>query len=71
MPLYTDDVAPFGNPTSDTLRTSITSNTRRVLIMLIHFDTDDVLQDEDRMVDILNRYLKIKNLNKINYEEKN
>ena len=71
LPLYTDDVAPFGNPTSDTLRTSITSNTRRVLIMLIHFDTDDVLQDEDRMVDILNRYLKIKNLNKINYEEKN
>ena len=24
LPLYTDDVAPFGNPTSDTLRTSIT-----------------------------------------------
>lgn len=58
-------------PTSDTLRTSITSHTRRVLIMLIHFDTSDVSQDEDRMIDILNRYLKIKNLNKINYEEKN
>lgn len=39
--------------------------------MLIHFDTSDVSQDEDRMIDILNRYLKIKNLNKINYEEKN
>ena len=48
-----------------------TSHTRRVLIMLIHFETSDVSQDEDRMIDILNRYLKIKNLNKINYEEKN
>lgn len=27
MPLYTDDISPFGSPTSDTLRTAITKET--------------------------------------------
>ena len=38
LPLYTDEIGPFGNPTSDTIRTAITNDTTNVLIMLIHFD---------------------------------
>lgn len=64
IPLYTDDVSPFGNPTSDTLRTAITSKTENVLIMLIHFDSN-IEEDEQKMLTILNKYLKINNINKI------
>lgn len=66
LPLYTDEIGPFGNPTSDTIRTAITNDTTNVLIMLIHFD-DNI---EDEMLLLLNKYLKITNLTKI-YEENN
>ena len=48
LPLYTDEIGPFGNPTSDTIRTAITNDTTNVLIMLIHFD--DNIEDEDEML---------------------
>ena len=68
LPLYTDEIGPFGNPTSDTIRTAITNDTTNILIMLIHFD--DNIEDEDEMLLLLNKYLKITNLTKI-YEENN
>ena len=52
LPLYTDEIGPFGNPTSDTIRTAITNDTTNVLIMLIHFD--DNIEDEDEMLLLLN-----------------
>ena len=54
LPLYTDEIGPFGNPTSDTIRTAITNDTTNVLIMLIHFD--DNIEDEDKMLFLLNKY---------------
>ena len=48
LPLYTDEIGPFGNPTSDTIRTAIPNDTTNVLIMLIHFD--DNIEDEDEML---------------------
>ena len=66
--ITTDEIGPFGNPTSDTIRTAITNDTTNVLIMLIHFD--DNIEDEDEMLLLLNKYLKITNLTKI-YEENN
>lgn len=65
IPLYTDDISPFGNPTSDTLRTAITSQTKNVCLMLINFNFDDVDEDEKELENILKKYLKIKNLTKI------
>ncbi|MGI6710472.1 MAG: B3/4 domain-containing protein [Bacilli bacterium] len=41
IPLYCDDVGPFGSPTSDTLRTAITSKTNKLLLMIICFDKCD------------------------------
>lgn len=67
LPLYTDEIGPFGNPTSDTIRTAISNDTTNVLIMLIHFD-DNNQKDEREMLMLLNKYLKITNLTKINEE---
>ena len=39
IPLYTDNLGPFGNPTSDTDRTKVTSSTQNILIMIICFLT--------------------------------
>lgn len=71
LPLYTDDLSGFGNPTSDTLRTSITKDTKSVFIMLIHFDDENIYEDEKEFENLLSKYLKINNLEKINYEEIN
>lgn len=64
IPLYCDDIAPFGNPTSDTMRTAITENTKHVLIMLINFNRD-YETDVFTMLNGLNTYLKIKNLHQV------
>lgn len=64
LPLYEDEISAFGNPTSDTSRTAITPNTKNILVMLIHFD-DEITQDEKQMEYILNTYLNIQNLTKI------
>ena len=34
IPVYVDDISPFGSPTSDTLRTSITSGTKNILLFV-------------------------------------
>lgn len=64
IPLYCDDISPFGNPTSDTMRSAISATTKNILIMLIHFD-DDTENDVSTMIDSLNNYLKITNLNQV------
>lgn len=64
LPLYEDAISPFGNPTSDTLRTAITPHTKHILVMLIHFD-DEMTEDEKQMEYILNTYLNIQDLTKI------
>ena len=65
IPLYTDDLGGFGNPTSDTLRTAITSDTKNVLVMLINFSNLNIKEDEEKLINIINRYLKITNFSKI------
>lgn len=66
IPLYTDELGPFGNPTSDTLRTAITNSTKNVLIMLIHFDEESITNDELITEEAINKYLKISEFKKIN-----
>lgn len=38
IPVYVDDNSPFGSTTSDTLRTSITNDTKNILLFVICFD---------------------------------
>ena len=37
IPLYCDEVSPFGSPTSDTLRTSVDENAKNILLFVICF----------------------------------
>lgn len=46
IPLYEDSVSPFGSTTSDTERTMITSNTKKMLIFIISFSGDSNLLHE-------------------------
>ena len=38
IPVYTDEIGPFGCPTCDTLWTCVTSSTKSILVMNICFD---------------------------------
>ncbi len=49
IPLYADNIGPFGSTTTDTHRTMITSSTNKILLFIISFngkvDLDDELKD--------------------------
>lgn len=56
IPLYVDDVSPFGSPTSDTERTSITMETKKILLMVICFDDLDKENIKNMSLDIFEKY---------------
>lgn len=65
IPLYTDNLGPFGNPTSDTDRTKVTSSTQNILIMIICFNHDDLDKDEERLLSLYQKYANARNINKL------
>lgn len=65
IPLYTDNLGPFGNPTSDTDRTKVTSSTKNILIMIICFNHDDLDKDEALMLSLYQKYANARNINKL------
>ena len=46
IPLYEDQISPFGSSTSDTIRTMIQQNTKSVLLFIISFTGIQNLEDE-------------------------
>lgn len=46
IPLYEDDIGPFGSTTSDTERTMITKNTSKILLFIVSFSGDKELKSE-------------------------
>jgi len=46
IPVYVDNVSPFGSPTSDTERTMITAKTTKILLFIISFNGIRNLNDE-------------------------
>lgn len=65
IPLYVDEVSPFGSPTSDTERTSITEETKKILLMVICFDELDKNIIENLSVEIFKKYGYASNIEKI------
>ena len=65
IPVYTDNIGPFGCPTSDTLRTMVTSCTKSILIMIICFDESDKEIDEQKLVNLYQANTKTINMIKI------
>ena len=65
IPLYVDEVSPFGSPTSDTERTSITEETNKILLMVICFDELQKENIEEISLDIFKKYAYASNIEKI------
>ena len=66
IPVYCDDVSPFGCPSSDTLRTAVDENTKSIYIMIICFEDSDKEKDEQLLLDIYTKYANAKNIERIN-----
>lgn len=57
IPLYEDDLGPFGSTTSDTLRTMITNETTKILLFIISFSGSESLSQEIEFAcELYNRY---------------
>lgn len=57
IPLYEDDISPFGSVTSDTLRTSITKDTTSILLFIISFGGRRFLnQDIEETIELYKTY---------------
>ena len=65
LPVYVDDEGIFGSPTSDTLRTSVSNTTKRILVMIICFSNQEKEQDEQLLKDLYVNYANAKNLIKL------
>lgn len=65
IPVYTDNISPFGNPTSDTDRTKVTENTKNILIMIICFNQEEMVEDEQLLLSLYQKYANARNINKL------
>ncbi|MBM7562082.1 B3/B4 domain-containing protein [Fusibacter tunisiensis] len=56
IPLLRDDLGPFGSPTSDSIRTSITKETRHIFACIYKFDLNAATREyEQILVQFLNK----------------
>ena len=46
IPLYCDNISPFGCPTSDIDRTKITEETKKILVMIICFEVESLTENK-------------------------
>lgn len=65
IPLYVDEVSPFGSPTSDTERTSVDNTTTKILLMVICFDDLDKDIIEELSLKTFKDFAYAKNIEKI------
>ena len=63
IPVYVDNIGPFGSTTSDTDRTKITSDTKRILLMIICFSKTDIEENKTFTISLFEKYCNAKNIN--------
>lgn len=57
LPVFRDEISPFGSPTSDSVRTSVTDSTKRFLMIIIGFSGEICTLDTvDLAVNLLKEY---------------
>jgi len=62
LPVFRDSVSPFGSPTSDSVRTSVTDDTKRFLMVIIGFSGENGTKEAvDLSVSLLKKYAKAGN----------
>ena len=63
LPVFRDSVSAFGSPTSDSVRTSVTGNTKRFLMVIVGFSGDICTLDTvAQSVELLKKYAKAENI---------
>ena len=63
LPVFSDALGAFGSPTSDSVRTMVTLKAKRVLLVMISFSGEDVLNENTEIVQgYLKKYLNAKNI---------
>jgi len=68
IPVYVDDISPFGSPTSDTLRTAITKDTKTILLFVNCF-SDKYIEDCDQTIkDLYKKLGKVDTFEKMSVE---
>lgn len=65
IPLYTDEISFFGNPTSDTPRTMISEQTKSILVMMICFDHEDLEKDQNLLIELYQKYANARNIQEV------
>ena len=65
LPVYVDEIGIFGSPTSDTIRTSVTIDTKQILVMIICFGFSNKEENEKLLLDLYQTYANAKNLIKL------
>ncbi len=63
LPLFRDDLGAFGSPTSDSLRTMVTDETTRFLMIIIDFGGNKKLESTlDKSVDLYRKFADISDI---------
>lgn len=62
IPLYEDEIGPFGSTTSDTPRTMITDDTKKILLFIICFSEKNIEEDKERAINLYKEYANAKNI---------
>lgn len=63
MPVFRDSKGAFGTPTSDSVRTSVSLETKRFLMIIIDYGTPDQLKEATSMAeDLLKSYAEAENI---------
>ena len=66
LPVFRDSISPFGSPTSDSVRTSVTDNTKRFLMIIIGFSGENSTIDTvDMSVSLLKKYANAGNIESV------
>jgi DNA/RNA-binding domain of Phe-tRNA-synthetase-like protein len=66
LPVFRDLISAFGSPTSDSVRTSVTTGTRRFLMIVVGFSGEaNTRQTVEQSIDLLKKYADAENFETI------
>ena len=69
IPVYVDEVGPFGSTTSDTHRTMITEETKRILLFIICFSSSLIEKHKSFAISLFEKYGSAQNITDIKVEK--
>ncbi|MBO4666969.1 MAG: hypothetical protein J5666_02415 [Bacilli bacterium] len=69
IPVYEDNISPFGSTTSDTMRTSVSLDTKHMLLFIVCFDCDNHDYETSKAIEYYTKYADAKNIEIINVEK--